>query len=401
MIDHISKPSAVHTEYIFERKTLKIIWDVLQNPVQTSTTNHHAKNIANRSFDVGWMFRHDLEDMLIYQDDRLAGYGINIVSIAESLGIHWEPICYRPSRKSHGKKDIEATRFEEAALLMILLERMGFQVNPSVLVDLFLPKVQDKSKKLLSGAELQILWYHETKGKTAPLTLRVEDYDVEEVVKTIITPSKYKIILSGTNEENPETIEFKSPRYRSNPYYGREKCTECGIEWRRGDPDSSYQHRKAHKAIMYFHNPYPLKEMVNEILENKDAELVDVYSPIWKLKEIYGRAKEFRKEMKFDFIQWMKPGHFNNTSQVGYLFVKEDCTIVGACSFVKKSKNAVHYWTLDWVWINPKERRMGHLKKRWQHFKEKFGDFHISYPISDSMSAFVKNQGDEAFLERV
>lgn len=398
MIDHLSKPTTVHSEYIVEEATLKAIWDVLQHPVRVPTT-HHAVNIARRSAETGWVFRHDLEDLLIYQDDRLAGYGINIVSIAKSLGIHWEPICYRPSRKSHGSTDFDATRCEDAALLMILFERMGFQIDPSVLVDLLLPKVLDISKKLLSGAELQILWYHETKGKTAPLTMRVDDYDVEEVIKTIVTPSKYKIVLCGTNEENPNMIEFKSPKYRRNIYYGREKCPECGIEWRRGDPDSSYQHRKAHKEIMHFLDPKPLKEMADELKNSATPEVVNIQSPIWKHKEIYGRACAFKTEMGFDRVQWLLPKRFNDPFRQGYLFTNEEGVIVGACSFVREKEEQRIYWVLDWVWVVPRERRKGHLHKRWKLFREKFGNFKISFPVSTEMQSFIRKQGDGRLLE--
>lgn len=398
MIDHLSKPTTVHSEYIFDRLTIKTIWNILQYPVRVPNL-HHATNIARRSVEAGWMFRHDLEDLLIYMDDRFASYGFKLVPIGKSLGIHWERIGYRPTKKSHGPMDFDATRCEEAALLVILFERMGFQVDASILVDLLLPKVQDKSKKLLSGAELQIIWYHETNGKTAPLALRVEDYNVEDVVKTIITPSKYKVSISGASEESPDMIEFKSPRYRRNPLYGREMCPECGVEWRRGDPDSSYQHRKAHKEIMHFLDPKPLSEMANEIKNSVAPEVVNIQSSIWKHKEIYGRARAFKTEMGFDRVQWLLPKRFNDPFREGYLFTNDEGVIIGACSFVREKNEQRIYWVLDWVWVVPSERRKGHLHKRWKSFREKFGDFKISFPVSAEMQSFVRKQGDGRLLD--
>jgi len=51
-------------------------------------------------------------------------------------------------------------------------------------------------------------------------------------------------------------------------------------------------------------------------------------------------------------------------------------------------------WALDWVWICTKERQKGHLAKRWLAFRERFGDFVVTSPVSEEMQGFLRKHGD-------
>lgn len=86
--------------------------------------------------------------------------------------------------------------------------------------------------------------------------------------------------------------------------------------------------------------------------------MVTTSSPKWKRLEMYERALSFKRELKFDFIQWSHPDSVPKSDVNGYLFADAQGAIVGACSFCQRtSQSEKPYWGLEWIWITPKERK--------------------------------------------
>ena len=210
----------------------------------------------------------------------------------------------------------------------------------------------------------------------------------------------YKIIVRGTQDDVSDEIEVRSPKFRRQRTPAKVTCDKCGLQWRKGDPDSSANHRKEHKLRMVYYEPQPLKEMLLEMNENDDPELVLSKSPVWKDKEMYTRASAFRREFHYDFVQWHSKNGDSDPFVHGFLLTDTSGAIVGACSFRKKPDSQPISWKLDWIWICPKERRKGHLAARWKLFRERFGDFGLSHPVSDEMKTFLAKNGDSALLKR-
>ena len=384
-------------EYSFDSETLKILYVLLREREQPHNALA-ADKLARRIIAKGWAFKADIEDLLICLDSRLGAYHLDVKKLTSFFKVHWEPVCFRPKSTSKSVMEYDAVRCEDAALILILLERIGFQTPPDYFIDQLLPLMKSKKKESLNNAALEILWYKNTKAKLAPLTLKNDkDWRKMKELDSFKTFTNYTITIRGINGE-PDEIEIKSPKYRRQAEPIRTTCEICGIEWSKGDPDSSAAHRKEHKKRLLYLDPQPIKEMVAELRTGNDPELVNYMSPAWKHREIYLRALAFRREFHYDFVQWQSPSGISDINAQGYLFLNDVNIIVGACSFRYLTSKSI-YWALDWVWICPKERRNGHLSKRWLQFRKQFGDFLVTYPVSDQMKLFLEKRGESHLMK--
>lgn len=107
-------------------------------------------------------------------------------------------------------------------------------------------------------------------------------------------------------------------------------------------------------------------------------------------------AKYFKSEMGFDHLQF-DDSMYDNDRFTGFLLLqramdlveREDhfpSRIVGGGIFVENLGSH----ELDWVWIHPFSRNRKILRDRWREFKERFGQFSVTEPLSVQMAAFLK-----------
>lgn len=386
-------------EYKFDSEILKLVWSILRKP-ESLPNLPSLQKLTKLLIKKGWAFNSDVEDLLYFHDNKLGNYNLEIKEFSSLFGIHWEPVFFRPKARSKSVSEFDAIRCEDVALLLILMQRIGFQTDPSFFVDQLLPGIKSKKKELLNNAELEILWYNMTKHKFGPLILKNDkDWKKLKELDSFKTSKGYKIIVRGTQDDVPDEIEIRSPKFRRQRDPVEVTCDKCGLLWRKGDPDSSAYQRKEHKRRMLYFEPQPLEEMLLEMQAKADPELVTSQSPVWKHKEMYTRASAFRREFHYDFVQWHSKNGDSDPFVNGFLLTDTSGAIVGACSFRKKSDSQPLSWKLDWIWICPKERRKGYLAARWKLFRERFGDFGLSHPVSDEMKAFLAKNGDSALLE--
>ncbi len=387
-------------DYIIDKQTLDSIWAALQAPVDHSKYDRAIRHFIS-IVKKGWVFHSDLEDLIYWLDSRLMHNGFDLTKFSKSVNIHWERVCYRPSAKSNSVMVNEALRPEEAVLLLIILEQVGFETNPTYFVDLLLPSIKSRKKKLFSNAELELFWFQKTRHKGDPILLKLEDSSVYvKELQSIKTCGNYVVKLIGDEAGNVSMLKIAAPKFRNRKRPLKVTCRECGIQWFKGDPDSSYEHRRNHKIIMAYLDPKPLPEMLVEIKIVNEPELVTGKSPEWKHHEMYERAKAFKREFHFDFIQWNNPNNSGDPNSFGFLFTDKVGAIVGACSFRDRSADyGKKIFGLEWIWICPRERRSGHLALRWKAFRERFGDFIVEAPVSDSMKGFLKKNGDSSLMD--
>lgn len=107
-------------------------------------------------------------------------------------------------------------------------------------------------------------------------------------------------------------------------------------------------------------------------------------------------AMYFQREFRYTHLQYAASD--SNDDCIGVLFSKPASDLVvlesdypnriigGACFRVSHEGN----YKLDWIWFHPYERNQGNLKRNWKEFKEKFGKFVLTKPISASMKAFLE-----------
>jgi hypothetical protein len=374
-----------------EPTLLDAVWHRLRQPVPHRVVQDERARVGRIVRDV-WICRVDIEDLLEDWDSRV--YRLDIFALANAADLPTR-VVYR----LHGNKlqrtfsGCDQIHRSDAAALMILFERLGFRVDPTEFVTAVLPNLKDI--RHVTGGELAVLQFASSRHKTAALTLeRVGSNEMWTQTEVIATPKGYKAKGYLDGHGNPLMIEVSSPRYRRRPEPVLTHCPECGMSYMRGDPEDGLTHRRAHHRYLSVADPKPHPKAAAAHANGWDGR-VDATSPKWMHKEVYGRARLFKREFQYDFVQWHPDGE-RKPSVVGFLFSDPAGRgrLLGACCFRWRGHcDAPHRWTMDWIWLAPGARRTGLLTARWPSFLKEFGAFHVEHPLSDAMQAFLEKHG--------
>ncbi len=130
-------------------------------------------------------------------------------------------------------------------------------------------------------------------------------------------------------------------------------------------------------------------------------------SPRRRRKYLELFALYIKRENKYDFRQYCaneKPSDKNHVPFEGWIFTQLAMDLatdddppfirgIGACCFRLRNVGDKEVWHLDWVWLHPFCRGKGELRKHWDFFKQRYGDFAIEPPISPSMQRFLRKPG--------
>lgn len=382
-----------------DQETISFLREALQEAPKLPRPEQ-AEREFRKSLGNAWVFDTEAEEILIMLDDRLYDYRILLEKLYLLCGVFFELIGFKP-RKYEGRPSYcQALRPEYFVLFLIQLERFGFLTNPQKFVSILLPSIDIKSKTILSSADLEILSYSKFRHKCDDVILYTEKPLLySEPIEKFKTLNGFKVSFYQKDKEM-QMLRIRAPKFRKKLQPRSVICTICGFNWEKGDPESSYFHRKEHKRRLTWLNPEPLPKMLMELEEDKNlAEIVVSKSKLWKHHEMYKRAVAFKREFNYTFIQWSKNG-VEEEDAIGFLITGVKGEIVGACAFRNRlQKDNSYRWGLQWIWICPNERGKGHLSKRWTMFRERFGDFLVEPPVSDGMRAFLEKQGDSKLMK--
>lgn len=348
-----------------------------------------------KAFAEGWLSLGDVEDLLADFDDRL--WGIGVREIAERHRLKVVDLYERPKSYTTTLMGIAGLPVADLVALLVAFERLGFEVDPSAWVARLLPTL--KGKKRITNSELGALWYSKTRHKMEPLDVfppepdpRLPLYDLDE----FRTTTGHKVCVYVTPSGEVAGVTVTPPKYRRKPPPQETVCPDCGFTWMRGDTESSHAHRGFHKDEMRIRAPAPHPDLLAALDDDASPEEVLPYSPQWKHDLVYAYAFRFRREFGYDFVQWHRTKR--DDGAVAYVFADDTGRFgrgapVGGCAF--RLRGSV--WTLDWIWVIPALRRQGVLSRRWERFRQRFGEFQLEHPLSDAMKAFA--DGNAPWLE--
>lgn len=381
------------------QEQMDAIWSALNAPLRPSRSFSY-RSILQRVLKEGWLYSYQLEDLVMEAESRLdeLRHRIELKDLAEALGYQWTHITSRPRVTSNAVGYSSALRASEAASLLMDLERLGFQFDPQPLVDALRPALLKQA--ILTDAELDIFWAPKIRGKSE-ISLEVKDgeFSFREYREGKFA-NGYRFVALIRKDGSLHSLSVRGPGHRRRKDPVETVCNECGSTWWRGDPDSSAGHRREHKRRMHILDPQPHELMIAAALTDSDPELVTSQSPAWKHDEIYRRAYAFKREEKYDFVQWQSSSGDDDPKAHGFLFIDEAGIIKGAGAFRWREPEAPEapFWGLQWVWICPRYRRQGILESRWKKLRERFGDFVVEGPVSQSMRAFLAKHGDTELM---
>lgn len=351
-----------------------------------------AARLASEVTTTGWATRADMEDVLGAYDDRL--YGLDVWALADYLDAPRRYVYRKPRFLTAAASGSEVIHATDAAGILVFLEELGFDVDAAPMVNTLLTAIQEKER--LTACELDLLTYSKRKGRhLVEISSPVGPGRLEERrLRTINGCRVYAITVDG----QPYKLTVKGPKYRPPRRRQSVTCAYCGYQYISGDPEENAAHLSYHAKIKRVLDPQPLRRFLEAKETDPETEWVTPNSLVWKHREMYARARQFKREFGFDFVMWgAKTAKDTDPKVHGFLFPDDSgvCppgTIVGACAFRWRED----HWGLQWMWLAPKVRRQGILARRWPMFLERFGNFVVERPLSDAMQAFVRRHGSEA-----
>jgi len=150
------------------------------------------------------------------------------------------------------------------------------------------------------------------------------------------------------------------------------------------------------RSYKFCHDASAVRSKFGEI---PDLELVDNYSKLNTRKALTQCARYFKREFRYDFVQFAERPERGETPEntIGYLFeshhkiIYDRALAVGGCCFRWREYPGLRpMWALQWIWIHPYKRGAGILSRAWPEFEKRFGHFLVEPPISSGMKYFLK-----------
>ncbi len=374
------------------------LYELLTEDKQSLPEKHALTRFERELLAVRSTVHVDLGDYLITTErrrysavERLFDSLINQLSIPRQW-IYRKPD--RPQDTAHGTQGLTAI---DATALLIGLEALGLSVDPSRLVKALEGEVSERDQ--LTSSEMDIFLYQHRVGKMR-LVLRADRAGMvapfrQEQHKDA---SGYRFTMTWKGE-TAISLEVRGPRFREPKLQESITCDYCKMSYVTNSSADTRMHRAEHERTRRLMEHFPNKRFAKRLATVADGELVDPTSPFWMHGAVYERARAFRREFSYDFVQW--PGSSTQRAPAnwhGYLFAAGvDGAIAGACGLKQEESGTDKgQWGLQWIWIAPGFRRTGLLKARWQHLLCRYGDFNIEPPISEAMQAFIRRHGSEA-----
>lgn len=376
---------------------LEIIISALRMPSHGATNSRSAirqfETIAEEGWSAGWR----LADLMLLLDKRISLTHLCCPDdFAEQMKLD-QRFAFRQGQDfDEGPTGYMMYSSATVACLLIWLERLGFDVDPSDLCNEIAKRIGPN--RFVNEDEIEVLGYPDKRHQSAPVQLAVEEAAYPspsgETLK-FDTGSGYHVVVRHNSQNAPIMLEVHAPLYVEPRPQMLIECSECKFNFVSGIRSDEHTHNIEHRKVVTTLKPIPSRALRKVLSSDVEAVWVTTDSPSWLRIAVYRRALAFKREMKFDFAQW-EVGY--DPDAVGFLFHDEDFRITGACCFRSETEDKPHRTSLDWIWICPDQRRSGLLSKNWNRFHKRFGDFSIAHPLSDAMQGFLRKQGGAHLL---
>lgn len=376
-----------------EAEAIEAIWSALRKPIPH--TSSEGEVVVDRIVEAGWASVLDMEDYLLSQDSRtetVVSIDLRILTKSLELPLRWS--FPRPERRNDEFSGYEMLSAADATALFIWIERLGFSLDVTRLAASLCSRISAVTH--LTFSEILVVFYEQSRHRLCPVFLSTpyREWHQTKILRHK-TPLGYRLEYAVDDGGRALWLNVSSPKYRKRPEPQSVICSACGLHYMQGSRTDERTHRAFHRRRFAVIQPKPNRRLTDALVRNQDARWVTARSPKWKRQAVYERAVEFKREFRYDFVQWSLDAR-DDPGAVGFLFSDEQGRIVGACSFRRQQAPSIRGWRLDWIWICPDARRCGHLSRHWARFVQRFGIFDIEPPISDAMQSFLRKHAKSA-----
>lgn len=294
----------------------------------------------------------DLGDYALLTEGRNYGRIEHYIEwLAEQADIPARSLLYRPQHIGNDTLGFLGFQVTDAVGLLVYMEQLGIMVSAALLVDELLPSLEMRT--LLTEAEHSILTYKLWTGRRRSVIRSTAKRILgTESVETFRSPAGYRYKMVRQNGL-ALSLEVRGPKHRQLIQESVD-CDYCGLSYLFNTPAETRTHRQAHRRAAQLLDPVPNTRLAKRLAETDQPIIVDSKAPMWMQKEVYRRAVTFKRELRYDFVQW--PGDDVNPVTLGWhghLFpAGPDGTIAGAGAFSNQHPGpGDEEWTLAWVWI--------------------------------------------------
>ncbi|WP_372922417.1 hypothetical protein [Roseovarius sp.] len=267
------------------------------------------------------------------------------------------------------------------------LERLGLPLDLGSFPD----EIESRLPRTvyLSEKDIDVLLYQTERFRLPPVELVTKDAEEARVARTEVFTSPRKVVIEIHYDADNRALTLTStaPGYEAPREQVRKTCEACGETYMQGLKGEEDRHAIEHRKVLEPLEPRPSRAWRRYVEEDPDAIWVDANSPNWMHVAITRRARAFKREFGYDFVQWSGASHAN-PGAVAFAFLDEECRLIGGCAFrLGGGKNGRN--KLDWIWFCPSARRQGHLTRAWPRLVDRMGEFDLEPPVSEAMQAFV------------
>ncbi|MBK6435910.1 MAG: hypothetical protein IPF83_08650 [Rhodanobacteraceae bacterium] len=300
-----------------------------------------------------------MEDLLFAYGINWPSYALPMERLAECFGVQLTRSYSRPTVRGGASLGFRSVARPDAVHMLIELKRLGLPIEPRSLVTALVDHVADA--RTLSASELSAYWYRSQRDKWPPRTIGSEGRTNRSnaIRETHRTATGYTVEFWRDADRIPREMTVRAPRYRRPRRQIDATCPECAFEYTQGDPDSSAAHRREHRVRMSVLAPRANRRIQAVCEPDTGRVRVTARSPVWLHREMYERARAFKREFRYDFVKWGSGRRDDDPMVQGFLFVTPDDRFTGACAFRWRdfSTDAPARWGLQWIWISPAFRR--------------------------------------------
>jgi RimJ/RimL family protein N-acetyltransferase len=127
--------------------------------------------------------------------------------------------------------------------------------------------------------------------------------------------------------------------------------------------------------------------------------------PSFLHEKLYGIARRFQFEMKYDQVDWAPRGYQVPEGAIGAIFSDDDGRALGGAGIYTKTPYRDVSHMIGWIWIAPDFRRKGVLTHAVPELAMRFPGAFLQCPYSDAMdrfaavSPFIRNDGGPLYLK--
>lgn len=125
-----------------------------------------AALLMRRALADGWLTPLEIEGYMLATDPRL--YRLTTRELLKALAIPTQPVFERPTRGARDAEGIERVSVLDFARLLILLERLGLEIDAGPICEALAPSIG--ARRLLTADELTVYWRAQARS-TEPLIL--------------------------------------------------------------------------------------------------------------------------------------------------------------------------------------------------------------------------------------